>query len=441
MTLPGQRFQIDLSDVEEEDGFRPRTRLGPAAGPSTVGLVRDITERLPSSSASTTLPPPPKASDKKSEGGFPVHKKRTRLSAFKTQGQRSKIDQVEDQKGDGDSHVSGGRGTGIDELDRRRIDQENKDRLAKMSDEEIERERQELLEGLGPSLVQRFLQRSSLDAREQGDANKVQASADDIAETISSVKLQPSTKTSAFKSQFSSADESSDPAPSATSHQTSETTGSTPSSPQSTSILPPTPKIHFPAPPSTNHPAPLLDPSSPDFLTQLHSKYFPSLPTDPSKLAWMTSTPTDDPESPYSPNLPSLPPSAIRFDFRGVLLPPRTARAIPISKGLHHHGDAPEAAGYTIPELARLARSAFPAQRCMAFQTLGRILYRLGKGSYGDEGSELVTGLWRCVEEGRVLDTLTEEAGREGGHLTSKTLATEALWLWQRGGGKRWKAG
>jgi hypothetical protein len=113
---------------------------------------------------------------------------------------------------------------------------------------------------------------------------------------------------------------------------------------------------------------------------------------------------------------------------------------MPITKGLHHHGEAPEAAGYTVPELARLARSAFPAQRCVAFQTLGRLLYRLGRGEWGDEDSEVTKGLWRCVEEGKIIQTLEEAASAEGGHQGSKVYAVEAAWLWQKGGGKVWKA-
>ncbi|KAG7150343.1 RNA polymerase II-associated protein rba50 like [Verticillium longisporum] len=72
------------------------------------------------------------------------------------------------------------------------------------------------------------------------------------------------------------------------------------------------------------------------------------------------------------------------------MLPPRLSRQIPVSKGLHHHGQAPEAAGYTIEELSILARSAVAAQRCIAFQTIGRIFYRLGKGEWGnsDEDTE-----------------------------------------------------
>jgi hypothetical protein len=198
--------------------------------------------------------------------------------------------------------------------------------------------------------------------------------------------------------------------------------------------------IHFPAAPA----APDLDPSDPSFLENLHTKYFPNLPADPTKLAWMAPIPTHgsvaDQESPYYPAHEAIPASALRFDFRGGILPPRISRAMPSTKGLHHHGEAPEAAGYTVPELARLARSAFPAQRCIAFQTLGRLLYRLGRGEWGDEDSEITKGLWRCVEEGKVIQTLQEAASAEGGHQGSKIYAVEAVWLWQKGGGKVWKA-
>ena len=142
-----------------------------------------------------------------------------------------------------------------------------------------------------------------------------------------------------------------------------------------------------------------------------------------------------DQESSYNPSQPALPASALRFDFRGALLPPSIARAMPVNRGLHHHADAPEAAGYTIPELARLARSTFPTQRCLAFQVLGRVLYRLGKGVFG-QGSEMTMGLWRCVEEGRVLELLQQAAQQEGGHRSVRVYAQEAVWLWQRGGGK-----
>ena len=102
----------------------------------------------------------------------------------------------------------------------------------------------------------------------------------------------------------------------------------------------------------------------------------------------------------------------------------------------------------------------------MAYQTLGRILFRLGRGEFGVEGTievegpdameeghaervaaasegdaaELARGLWDCVEANRVVDTLSEEVNRINGHLTAKAFAEEALWNWRKGGGRRRKA-
>jgi hypothetical protein len=45
--------------------------------------------------------------------------------------------------------------------------------------------------------------------------------------------------------------------------------------------------------------------------------------------------------------------------------------------------------------------------------------------------------LWKCIEDGRVIETMTEEANKERGHLTAKTFAQEALWNWRRGGGRK----
>ncbi|KAJ4292965.1 hypothetical protein N0V88_005629 [Collariella sp. IMI 366227] len=123
-------------------------------------------------------------------------------------------------------------------------------------------------------------------------------------------------------------------------------------------------------------------------------------PEELSSTAAPTPPPKQQPAKPKKKD--SLPVSALRFDFRGALLPPRLSRAVPVTKGLHHHGEAPEAAGYTIPELARLARSAVPAQRCLAYQTLGRML--------GGEEDDLAFALWRCLRR-RVLESLEEEAG------------------------------
>lgn len=51
-----------------------------------------------------------------------------------------------------------------------------------------------------------------------------------------------------------------------------------------------------------------------------------------------------------------------RFDFHGRLLSFEESISISPAKGLHHHGEEPALAGYTIYELLHLARSSFASQ-------------------------------------------------------------------------------
>lgn len=449
MDLRGQRFTVDLSDDEEEAGAE--SRVPTDAAPSiTNAFVGDIKER------STAPPSAPRL--KTSTTGFPEHKKRTRVSAFKQQ-----------RGGDGKPETADFHNTSAvprtqaaaaaqrptrdpteDDEERRLIDKENKQRLADMSAEEIDEERQELLAQLNPALIERLLKRANLDAGrgdtglyppsakadEQKDSQRVLTKEDALSGTSQEepdAVPAPRPGGKAVKAAKGvTFEDDTEPTNPIDLHPASQDPPQTLQITQSS--------VHFP----TTTSAPDLDPSDPSFLENLHTKYFPSLPADPSKLAWMAPIPTHgsiaDQDSPYYPSHTTLPASALRFDFRGSILPPRIARAMPSNRGLHHHGEAPEAAGYTVPELARLSRSAFPAQRCIAFQTLGRLLYRLGRGEWGGEDSEVTMGLWRCMEEGKVISTLEEAANAEGGHQGSKAYATEALWLWQKGGGKVWKA-
>ena len=447
MAIAGQRFHVDFSSEEEEDRHRSgRSRDAPGLG--SLGPVGDVTERQPLSVAR----PPSAPQIKPSATGFPAHKKRTKVSAFRqkkaVQERRSAVEEggsgsaaVElsvDQARAGESPANRNdapaKPTGtraLDDVERKRIDDENKQRLAEMSVDEIEHERQELLTGLSPSLIERLLRRANIDEDPENtgaDPATIERPREvfSTAHEASAVDLSSEKPREKVNEGIDAEAEPRSPPADLT--------------PASVATLPPPPQIHFPQPPSI----PSLDPSDPSFLSALHDKYFPTFPADPSKLAWMAPLPTEsspaDMSSPYSPSQASLPPSALRFDFHGALLPPRAARSVPVTKGLHHHGEAPEAAGYTIAELARLARSVYAAQRCVAFQTLGRMLYRLGKGHFGDEGSDLAMGLWRCVEEGKVVEVLQQEAAREGGHMSAKAYATEAVWMWQKGGGKRWKA-
>ncbi|KAL4146831.1 hypothetical protein PRNP1_010587 [Phytophthora ramorum] len=62
-----------------------------------------------------------------------------------------------------------------------------------------------------------------------------------------------------------------------------------------------------------------------------------------------------------------------RFDLDGHVLEATDAE-LPVHSGLFHHGDDPNAAGYTVPELLHLARSSVASQRAMALTVLAKVL-------------------------------------------------------------------
>lgn len=412
------------------------------AMPTFPTFVGDILER-----ESSPANPPSAPSQRANVNGFPAHKKRIpRMSAFKQQ-RAAKESQPATPANPPKQDAPRARNAAFDRNEEKRaIGEENKRTLASMSSAEIEQERQELMQNLSPAFIQKLMARANIDeGSNERDLYPEEAPA---PRATNGIETAPKSKPSSEQKVSFAAPEPADTKP-------------TPQPPE-----PPTNTLHFPTPSQL----PNLDPSSPTFLTDLHTKYFPTLPYNPSTQSWLAPIDPTDTTSPYHPSHTGLSAPNLRFDFSGTLLPPSVARSIPSDRGLHHHADAPEAAGYTIPELSVLSRSAVPAQRCMAYQTLGRILYRLGTGEYGvekakhgtqqqgpvqvvstqeedsdeedeeDVGSAMAAGLWSCMEEGRVVETLTEEAGRERGHLTARTMAQEALWNWRRGGGRKRQA-
>ncbi|KAK9485027.1 RPAP1-like protein [Lipomyces starkeyi] len=313
-----------------------------------------------------------------------------------------------------------------------KISEENRDRIAAMTPEQIEAERAALEASLPPGLISRILKRDpsaadvilwnrSTGIFDLGAADEVstQSSTLDIRET--GKDLAPSERTEPIA----------DDAP----HQDDIAPTSTPNDPSTAPVDPKSqaPFTHFPSPVSIE-----LDPNDPDFLELLHKKYFPELPADPSRLAWMKPvTDKEDYSSPYNPQQQSVSPADIRFDFHGDIIPPSKSVSLPTILGLHHHSDSPGYAGYTIPELSHLCRSAVPAQRAIAVQVVGRILYKLGTNYYGEYVGD---ALWDIVEHTRVIESLYEAADeKKTHHLGLQTCAVEALWLWKKGGGRRHK--
>ena len=426
MAIRGQRFHIDLDSDDDTNVPKPIKAANQA--PPLFGLVGDVKERA--ATLETKTPTPPKL--RSTETGFPTHRKFEGSSTFKRRRAREALVQAEDaaqsrslprgqhSQPNSNSHKfnadPGSEDGPADGTERQRIDEENKQRLAEMSPEEIEEARQELMNGLSPSLIERLLKKADIDDEPTSLEQRPRPTQEEQLETQ---ERNPTSKRVTFKESEPTSPR--DPRLSALDQTTD---------PDASSLAS--------ALPSEDSSPPQIDPSSPNFLSELHDKYFPDLPSDPSTLSWMQPLPE---KSSYDPSAESLPAAALRFDFRGRLLPPRLSSQLPSTLGLHHHSNAPSSAGYTIPELAYLARSTFPAQRCIAIQTLGRLLYRLGRGDFGREGDDLCEGLWVEMERGRVIDNLVEAAGGDGerGNRSMWVTATEAVWLWRKGGGRRWK--
>jgi hypothetical protein len=57
----------------------------------------------------------------------------------------------------------------------------------------------------------------------------------------------------------------------------------------------------------------------------------------------------------------------------GLLLPYADDK-VNVTQALHHHGEEPERAGYTLQELLKLSRSSLQQQRVLALTTLANIL-------------------------------------------------------------------
>lgn len=420
MAIPGQRFELDLD--ADDFAFNPidESLLGDAF------RIRDIREH-----ESSDVPAPP--APKPSKSGFPEHKQRKNVSRFKQmQNTAPAAEAVPSRRPPSDAAIAHRaaqrQDTAITSSQKDEISKENDRRIAAMSEAEIEEARAEIMATLSPGLVERLMKKSR--------THKDQTSASSIstATKANTMAAEPQQQPPAKQVTLVDQDEENDEAIPTTLDNADHNLPSTQQQPT-------TPSVHFPIPPRSPSAYRPLDPSSATFLSDLKSTYFPELAHEPSptSLSWLQpQTPQDLEASSYSPALSSYPASSIRFDFRGALIPPNQSLDLPSHLGLHHHGEAPDSAGYTIPELTTLSRSSLPNQRCVAYQTVGRILYRLGKEEFGARGTELYEALWAEVEKERVLEVIMAEANRERGHASAKSHATEALWLWRKGcGGER----
>nr|XP_055027722.1 RNA polymerase II-associated protein 1 isoform X1 [Misgurnus anguillicaudatus] len=94
---------------------------------------------------------------------------------------------------------------------------------------------------------------------------------------------------------------------------------------------------------------------------------------EPEKLEWTRDLPPPKKQSTKKA-------MQARFDFAGTLIPP--TKDLPTHLGLHHHGEEPELAGYSLQELFILSRSQLNQQRSLAVSTLANILTKARAGEY-----------------------------------------------------------
>ena len=414
MAIPGQRFELDLD--ADDFTFNPQDQNQQSNGP----VIKEIQEH-----DSSDVPSAPQF--KATTSGFPEHRRRKNVSSFRQKKQLSRdpsfdpksISPVPPSDRAIVNHVGKKYGHDFEAKQKADISDENKQRIEQMTPEDIEEARAELTQHLSPAFLQRLMRKANIEEDTDPPSDN-QPSANQNAiptQQLPNVQVEESPLL-IDETASSDLDE----------HLTDDTS--------KTQSRPQPPSTHFPIPPRNPSDFQPLDPSSDTFLTDLRTTYFPDLPHDPSTLSWLQDpTPDDLAHSPYAPNLSQYPASTLRFDFRGNLLGPQTSLSIPISAGLHHHGDAPSSAGYTIPELTLLSRSSMPSQRCIAYQAVGRVLFRLGRGDFGPRGGEVSEALWDIVEKERILEVVMAEANRLKGHASAKAHATEALWLWRKGGG------
>ncbi|KAA8566532.1 hypothetical protein EYC84_009087 [Monilinia fructicola] len=263
MEFRGQRFTVSLSDDEDEVG-------------SSSNIPSDKFKNL---------------DDRFSR----AQKKRIRVSAFKKQRAGNTNETVADSPNAFGVPPSQGRPTGKEPST-------HEDDFTSMSKEEIEQEQEELLASLDPSLIQRLLKRANFD---DGRVMKNRATVPEITGDAVPAPQPEGKPVAPQKSVRFEEDE--EPANPIDLKPASESASKVTEIPQ--------PSIHFP----TASAVPDLDPNDPSFLENLHQKYYPSLPADPSKLAWMAPIPTHgslaDQESPYYPAAEALAASALPIRF------------------------------------------------------------------------------------------------------------------------------
>ena len=406
---------------------------------STMDLIGDIVERTPAKMSE------PVVVDAARRSGFPEIKRidfRQKRSRFKSDTKPKSRDQQPAESSEA-----------------QRIHEENMKKISLMTVEEISAEKEELLASLDPKFLQALLKRTearnpSHESHKHAEGHEGWIGGGRNGTLLPQLDEADVKKALGVKSVLFAEEDTELFANESHIKQDKENGEDTEIAPDVYQLVedpqPPTPAVHFPVPKSEG---PDLDINDPEFYRKLHEKYYPDLPKETSKLAWMTTPVQERKFSAYE----SI--SDMRFDFKGDLIElDEKSQDIPTYMGLHHHSDKEQLAGYTIPELVHFSRSVVPTQRCLGIQVLGRILHKIGLHKYNivplsaheeeDENPAYTSEIakvrtqfedlmWDLLAQVRAIDSIVEASDElKTRNLSVRNYALEALWLWKKGGGR-----
>lgn len=409
-----------------------------------MDLIGDIIERKPTKASE------PKIDENSKIAGFPKLEKidfRAKRSRFKSSATKPKMKVQQPEE--------------ISEAER--IHQQNMEKISLMTMEEISAEKEELLANLDPQLLHSLLKRTekrapSHDSHEHAEGHGGWIGGGKDGYSLPKLDDTDVKQALGVKSvQF--AEEDDEVFIKETYEDDPEQSGDSEIAPEGYQLVSEETEtnevdVHFTKPKQVTE-DPELDMNDPEFYNQLHEKYFPDLPKETSKLAWMTAP------MPKKKFLVYESISDMRFDFKGNLIQlDDKSQDVPTYAGLHHHSENPQLAGYTIPELVHFSRSVVPTQRCLGIQVLGRILHKLGLHKYNivpisedeDEENPVYAAevqevrnqfedlMWDLIDQVMAIDSITEAADEnKTKNLSVRNYAIEALWLWKKGGGRLWR--
>ena len=401
--MKGVRFRLDdLEDDDEEEqqpgatgrkGSRRKEKpnVDHDVQSSAASVMGDIVERK----TTTAVPVFASRRSQGSTGGFPAPRKFRLPKQSKPQHAPPRVPTPPDETSTGEM-LEG------EEL-MEEIDRENRKRMAEMSEEEILELQRSLQASLSPEFQEMLLKKD----KTRSPSTQIQDSTS-IKSTSSVAQTNPNS---------------------------------------SATISPLLPKQISTATEPTSKPKPISKPSSVNdtfaddksFDEHLRT-FFPASTISVPPPEWTLPVHPAE-ETFYSTPDNSRPdPSTMRFDFQGKYIPPTTSRTLPTHLGLHHHSLDPGAAGYTLAELAILARSVQPSQKCIALKIIGFVLTDVAAGKFEWDVQE---GLWDEIEREKVIEILLEVAkgGKEmGGNRSVQRYAEDAVTRWVNAGGpKQWE--